>query len=625
MMNRRFAWIDDFRHAVLFWFLRLRQRQGFSTIYGLAVLVGLGAGIGSVLFYKAIMTFTHFFFGTVAGWLVGIDHFYERFLHANGHGLLLIGYMPSPRLVLLVLIPMIGAVAVSAFIRRFAPEAEGHGVPEVMEAVAKKDGVIPPHVAIVKILASALCISTGGSVGREGPSVQIGAAIGSSIGQFFRMSADRVRVLVGCGAAAGIAASFNAPIAGALFASEIILTDFAVATFSPLIISSVTAVAVARTFLGDETAFHVPTYEFTHFMELPLYALLGIIAGVISIYFIHTLYRVEDSLGELKIHPLMRAALGGTFVGVMGLYFPQLFGIGYELITNALAGKMTVLILFFLIFIKPLATGSTLGGGGSGGVFAPTLFMGAVLGDFFGQSAHSLFPALQSSPGAFALVGMAALVSGVIRAPLTGILIIFEITGSYEIILPVMLAAVTSALVAHRLEPDTIYTIKLKRRGIHIGQEGDVAVLQQIRVSEVMDIELEPIKVGTPAHQAIDLIKQSKHDLFPVVTDDHSLIGTISFQELRPVLAEPEVLLNILIVDDFVNRDFLTVNPESTLLEALHAFSVRDVSALPVVDRQNPQRLVGILRRPDVLQRYRREVLFSRSADSFSAETPEVS
>ncbi len=618
MIKKARSRTDKIRRNLIYWFLRLRRQQGLPTIYALAIVVGLAGGFGSVLFYKTIMGFRQFFFGTVAGWLTGTTDFYSFFLRTSGEGKILIiefaANVPLPlfRLGLLLLIPIFGAMFVAAFIQRFAPEAEGHGVPEVMASVARKGGIIPPHVAIVKIIASALSISTGGSVGREGPSVQIGAAIGSAFGQFFKMSSDRVKVLVGCGAAAGIAASFNAPIAGALFASEIILTDFAVSTFSPLIVSSVIAVAVSRTFLGDEPAFHdIPTYEFNHFLELPLYALLGVLAGVMAIYFIHLLYRVEDGLAKVKSHYLVRAAIGGAIVGCIGLFLPQLFGTGYELITSALAGRLFPLILLLLVIIKPLTTGATLGGGGSGGVFAPTLFMGAVLGDLFGQATQTIFPTLQSSPGVFALVGMAALVSGVIRAPLTGILIIFEITGSYEIILPLMLASVTSALVAQRLESDTIYTIKLKRRGIHVGKEGDVAILSKIKVGEVMISKFEPIKLGTPAQEVVARIKESNFDLFPVTGDEHHLIGTISFQELRSVLAEPEALLDMLIVDDFANRDFLTVTANSTLLEALHSFSVRDVSALPVVDNQKRKRLVGILRRPDVLQRYRREVLFA--------------
>ncbi|RMH71753.1 MAG: chloride channel protein [Gemmatimonadetes bacterium] len=603
---------EQLRRSIIFLFLRLRRRHGFSLIYALAILVGYFGGLGSVLLHRAILWGDHFFFGVLGQLLVGVNHFRMMFLQASEEGHLLIHVLPHYRLFFLILIPAGGIMVTALLIRRFAPEAAGHGVPEVMVAVARNGGVIPPHVALVKTIGSALTISTGGSVGHEGPSVQIGGAIGSAVGQFFRMSSNGMRVLVGCGAAAGISASFNAPIAGALFAAEIILGDFAVSTFSPVIVASVIAAATSRAYFGNSPAFEIAgMYTLNHPVELPLYIALGIVAGFASLYFIRVFYWVEDRFEALKFHYLLKAALGGSLVGLCGLVFPQLFGIGYEPITSALAGRLTPLVLLILILLKPIISAATLGGGGSGGVFAPALFMGALLGDLFGQIAHGIFPMLQAAPGAFALVGMAALVAGTMRASLTAILMIFEITGSYEIILPLMLVTVTTAMVTHQFEPYTIYTLKLAKRGIHIGQEGDVDILGRLKVAEEMITDIEPVEVETPVDQILARVKTSKFDLFPVVNASHELVGTISFQDLRPILAEPGSLTRMLIADDVMNRDVLTVTPDASLLDALHCFGVRDVNALAVVDGSPQNRLIGILRRPDVLQRYRREVLFA--------------
>ena len=336
-----------------------------------------------------------------------------------------------------ILIPVMGGIIVGPLIYYFAPEAKGHGVPEVMQAVILKSGVIRPRVAVVKALASSITIGTGGSVGREGPIIQIGASLGSAVGQFFKVSGSRMKTLVGCGAAAGIAAAFNAPIAGALFAVEIILMDFAVVQFSPIVISSVVATVISHHFEGNFAAFQVPSYELVNALELVFYSLLGVLSGVASYLFIKVLYFFEDLFDhQFKVPQYVKPAFGGLIIGGIALEFPQVMGVGYDSINNALHGNTIWYIALILIFVKILSTSITLGSGGSGGIFAPSLFIGAMLGAFFGYFVHQLFPSITASPGAYALVAMGGLVAGTTRAPITAIIIVFELTNDYNIILP---------------------------------------------------------------------------------------------------------------------------------------------------------------------------------------------
>ncbi len=389
-------------------------------------------------------------------------------LSFGGEGNYLEGIMSSPWY-WVILIPAIGGLLVGPLIYFFAPEAKGHGVPEVMQAILLRGGSIRPRVAIVKALASAITIGTGGSVGREGPIIQIGSSLGSTVGQFFKVPSSRLKTLVGCGAAAGIAAAFNAPIAGALFAVEIILMDFAVAQFSPIVISSVMATVVSHSFEGRFAAFTVPSYQYVSPYEIGFYFVLGAISGIVSYLFIKVLYFSEDFFDDkFKIPEYLKPITGGLAIGAIALIFPQVMGVGYESINAALYGKMVWYVALGLIFIKIIATSVTLGSGGSGGIFAPSLFMGAMLGAFFGYFVHTYFPDITAGPGAYALVAMGGLVAGTTRAPVTAIIIVFELTNDYNIILPLMVTVVISTILATKLSRESIYTLKLVLRNLHI-------------------------------------------------------------------------------------------------------------------------------------------------------------
>ena len=505
-------------------------------------------------------------------------------------------------------VPAVGGLIVGPMVYFWAREAKGHGVPEVMEAVAIKGGLIRKRLVVVKALASAICIGTGGAVGREGPIVQIGSAIGSTIGQMVKISADRMRTLVGCGAAAGIAATFNAPIAGAMFALEIILGDFGLATFSPIVISAVVATAVSRHFLGDFPAFVVPSYELVSVWEFVLYLILALLCAVVSIIFIKTLYGTEDFFERIKMPPYLKAALGGAIIGCAALFAPHILGVGYGSIDLALAAKLAWYLMLALIFLKIFATAITIGSGGSGGIFAPSLFIGAMAGGLFGLMVHALWPEATASPGAYSIVGMGAVVSATTHGPLTAILMLFEMTGDYKIILPLMITCIVSTLVAGQLFRESIYTLKLTRRGVDIRAGREVNTLKSMRVKEVMSTGVETISEATPLGILSERIAKSKFNSFPVLDAQNRLTGILSFSDYRDAVFD-ENLKDLIIAKDLSSSEVVTLHQDTNLYEALDAITRKDFAILPVVAANDPNQLVGVLSRRDIIGAYDKAVV----------------
>jgi CIC family chloride channel protein len=508
-----------------------------------------------------------------------------------------------------LLIPALGGAIVGPLIYRFAREAKGHGVPEVMEAVALRGGRIRPRVAAVKALASAICIGTGGSVGREGPIAQIGSALGSTVGQLFRLSDDRMRNLVACGAAGGIAATFNAPIAGAIFALEVILGQFHATYFGAVVISAVVADVVAHIFEGDLRAFAVPEYVLISPWELPLYALLGVLAALIAVGFTRALYLSEDLWDRFHFPEYLKPVLGGLLLGVVGILtpklagYPRVFGVGYATITQALVGQVALQVAVVLLVGKVLATIITLGSGGSGGVFAPSLFMGAMLGTAFGQVAHELFPAITAPPGAYALVGMAAFFSGAAHTPVTSILILFEMTGDYHIILPLMLATVISTLISRIVSRESIYTLKLTRRGVHLQQGQDIDVMQGVAVKEAMTTDVDTVPLNMTLDELAGEFARSHHHGFPVVDEAGELAGVVSIQDLERAKAKG-TLAGRTVADIATREGLLVTYPYEPMWKALRQLSRRDVGRLPVVEQEGSRHMIGVVRRSDIIRAY---------------------
>jgi len=507
-----------------------------------------------------------------------------------------------------ILIPAIGGLIVGPVVYFFAREAKGHGVPEVMYAVALKQGIIRKRIVLIKSLVSAVCIGTGGSVGREGPIVQIGSAVGSTLGQLFKVSPSRMRTLVGCGAAAGIAATFNAPIAGSIFALEIILGEFEIASFSPIIISAVSATAISRHYLGNIPAFILPQYVLHNILEFPLYALLGVFCALVALGFTLFLYRAEDFWDAIKFPEYLKAVVGGLLIGTMGLVFPQILGVGYGAIDLALMVKLSGWFMALLVVCKILATSITIGSGGSGGIFAPSLFMGAMAGGAFGTVAHYLFPSIAVSPGAYAVVGMGAVVAATTHGPLQAILIIFEMTGDYKIILPLMVTCIISCLIATRLCRESIYTFKLIRRGINIKGGKELNILRSMPVKNVMYHTVEMVPQDLHLKDFALRLPQSRSNNFVVVNDREEIAGVLTFLDYYDKLFNNEIE-DHMEVKDIMTTDVETVSIEDHLGTALEKIAAKDYSILPVVAADDPLKMVGILTRRDILEAYDQAVI----------------
>lgn len=508
-----------------------------------------------------------------------------------------------------ILFPAIGGFIVGPLVYFFAREAKGHGVPEVMEAVALRGGLIRPRVAVVKSLASAICIGSGGSVGREGPIVQIGSAIGSTIGQILKLPPRKLRTMVACGAAAGIAGTFNAPMAGVLFALEIILGEFGVSQFSPIVVSSVIATVVTHHFYGDVPAFIIPGYQFVNPLELGPYIILGIFAGLVSVAFILLLYRSEDLFDTLKFPEPLKPVLGGILIGVIALQFPNIYGVGYETIELALHNQLPWLMLLLLVFAKLIATSLTIGSGGSGGIFAPSLFLGAMAGGALGALVHSIFPNSTAMPGAYALVGMGAVVAGTTRAPITAILILFELTNNYKIILPLMIACILSTLLAARLKHGSIYTIKLLRRGVNLSRGQDINVLRTIKVSDIMSPEAETIAATTKLSDVMEMIYNSPHSNFFVTDKQKGLMGSIGFAEIRELIRDIQSLEQILLAEDIANYNVPSVHKNDQLDMVMSMFGRTHLDEIPVVTPDDDKKIIGTISRWDVIDAYQRELM----------------
>jgi CIC family chloride channel protein len=570
-----------------------------------AILIGAGTGLGAVFFI----------------WLIESA---QKVFFEGGH--LLFGGMDRWPL---IFIPAVGGLIAGPIIAFFASEAKGHGVPEVMQAIALRGGRIRPRVVVAKIAASAVCIGSGGSAGREGPIVQVGAALGSTLGQGLKLSSNRIRNLVACGAAAGIAATFNAPIAGVIFAMEVILGELHLGDLGNVIISAVTASTVARVFLGDNPAFAIPRYAMQTPWEVVLYALLGVLAAFAAVGFIKLLYWFEDLFDHWKFPDSFKPAIGGLLLGVLGFAYPlaldwgglssadaasglpistnipHVFGSGFSLIEAALLGNAPFLLLFSLVLLKPLATSFTLGSGNSGGVFAPSLFTGAALGGAFGLIVDRIFPGATAGPGAFATVGMAAVFAGAARAPFTAILIVFEMTNDYRLMVPLMAAVIFSMIVAEHLHKESIYTLKLTRRGIRLRRGRDIDVMENLTVAEAMRPAPEPIPGNIPLRMVPSLLESVRMHGLPVVKENGTLCGVVTVQDVEEAAEADENNLS-LPVTKFCSQRLVVAYPHETLHRAIERMSHRDIGRLPVVDRNSPSKLVGWISRADIIRAYER-------------------
>jgi len=577
---------------------RMRSSETAGPVV-IAVLIGMGGGLASILFRR----------------LIDLAHYCS-------YDVMGVYLSPFTGVAITVLVVALGGL-LSGLLTRLAPETKGHGVPEVMVAVAHRGGRIRPRVTALKTVAAAITIGTGGSAGREGPIVQIGAAFGSTVAQWLRLPDRRIVLSVACGAASGIAATFNAPMGGVIFALEVILSRFTALSFGLIVISAATATVVSRSLSleGDSPAFAlVQEHGMRGLIDLSLFVLLGALCALVAQAYTRFLYLVEDVSDKAKMPEYLKPMIGGALVGVLAIGTPQVMGSGYETIETALNTGMTARLFFILCLSKILATAFTVGSGGSGGIFAPALFTGAMFGGGFGMLANAWFPGHASPAGAYALVGMAAVFAGAAHAPITSIFILFEMTDDYRIIVPLMTATVVATLLSQRMSPDSIYTLKLRRRGIEIGRAHEVNIMDAVTVGEAMDECVEGVPPNMPLD---DLIKKlgSRHERgYPVIDVDGGLAGMVTMRDVEEVLIAGRNTQE-LTVADVCTRNVVVCRPDQTLNEALSQFGAHNVGRLPVIDPERPDRIVGLLDRAHIVtayaDAYRRQAELLPRADAF--------
>ena len=572
-----------------------------------AAVVGAVVGAAAVLFNLAIRAWTWVSTG-----------FTEYTTHIGSpHGVW--GWAPW---LFLLLSPALAGAVYGPLIQRFAPSAKGHGIPEVMLAVRRKGGRIPGRVAVVKIVSSALTIGSGGSAGREGPIVQVGASLGSTIASWLGMPVSRVVLLASCGSAAGIAATFHAPLAGAVFALEVILTEFTAETFGFVVLSAVSSSMVARILQGDEMVVRVASdLSFASQTDMWWVALLGLVAGMCGLGFSKLLYACEDAIDWLwartRLPQWARPAVLGLVLGAGLVAFPYMFGSGYPLEEDAIAGNFSVAFLLALMLGRALYTAFTIGMGGSGGVFAPTLFIGAMAGAAFGD----VVSPLSASPvGVFAVVGMGAAFAGAARAPMTAVLIIVEMTGQFSLILPMMLAVVIATGASRFLTRATIYTEKLRRRGDVLDDPVEGTLLGTRVASQWMTHAPEVLAASASVASALSALRRTKESALPVV-DGGRFVGLVSSLRLAELTQEGGSLDSPLSGLPLIDEAVPDGAPPTKVLEALRRTGLQ---ALPVLDNQC--RVVGWVSERDLVDRmYRdqRRAIAARAQTSWGSRLKE--
>jgi CIC family chloride channel protein len=498
-----------------------------------------------------------------------------------------------------IIVPAIGGIIVGLITKFVAGEAKGHGVPEVMESISLHGGKMRPRIVLFKALASAVSIGSGGAVGREGPIIQVGSGMGSTIGQILNLDRDQVKTLVGCGAAGGIAATFNTPIAGIIFALEIILLELKSRSFISLVISAFFATTISRIFLGSQPAFEVPAYSFVSLYEIIFYLGLGILSGITAIMLIRLVYGSEHFFEhKINIPAYLKPALGGLLVGIVGYFFPRVFGYGYDTIAAMLNQELILRTLLLLFVFKIVAFVITIGSGASGGIFSPSLFIGAALGAAYGWILNTPYPEITAPFGAYALVGMAAVFAAVSRATFAAIIIIFELTLDYNIILPLMFSCVIADLIAWSFSKDTIYTKKLSLRGINISQDMEANPLDSISVGEAMNLTYGVIG-SQSVHNAHRRFIEENFTSSCVTDENHILQGIITLKDINQIpfdkRGEP--------VRKYIYKPKGVTYPNEYLSEALYKMAKQNIDVLPVVSSEKSMKVIGQITRSKIIER----------------------
>jgi H+/Cl- antiporter ClcA len=569
-------------------FSDLAQPASFRVVFVsfLAVGIGLVAGVVAYGLYKLIGLFTNLFF---------FHRWSTDFTSVAGHHL---GIMA-------IFVPVIGGLIVGFMAKYGTPKIKGHGIPEAMEAVLVNRSRIAPRVAILKPVSAAIAIGTGGPFGAEGPIIQTGGAIGSLVGQAFHTTAVERKVLLACGAAAGMSATFNTPIAGVILAIELLLFEFKSRSFIPLVIASSLATAVHMQLLGPGPMFQVSAMNFGIPGALPFYAVLGLVCGLAAVGFSKLLYWVEDQFEKLPFDDLWWPAIGALGLGIIGYFVPRVFGVGYDTIGDILNGNLAWKLLLIIMLAKAAALVISLGSGTSGGLLAPCFMWSAAMGGLFALGGDRLFPSAHLSPGAFALVAMGAVFGAASRATFSFIIFAFEITRDYNAVLPLMLVSVIADGIAMLFMPtSSIMTEKLARRGLRVHQDYEADALTQATVGEVMEKELPVVAAKSKVGVVADLI--AKHD--PALTRHQALLLLDDSNKLAGIITRGDILRSLdkdpsgaLTVQQAGNTHLVVTYPDELVAEAAAKMLRFDIGRLPVVQRSDERTAVGYLGREAIL------------------------
>lgn len=565
----------------------------FTALNGLALLVGAVAGLAAVFFRLGIsvvenLAFQGVFAGTPKEEAV---HFLSRW---------------GP---FVVLVPLAGGLAVG-LLRRFWPGLRQHGITEVMAAVQAKGGILKGRSSWGHALVAGITTGTGGSTGREGPIGYIGAALGSSVARRLKLGARDMKILLGCGFSAGIAASFNAPLGGVFMAVELIVPEFSTHAFIPLVLATVVGVTVAHLFLGNQATFQLPPFTLASPWELIAYVALGLVCGLAAVAFIRLIAWSNAGWARIPLSDTIKPAVGGLLVGLLGLTMLavlgnyHVFGTGYATVSDILGtgpdGFVALLpLLLILLIAKPIATATTVGSGGGGGMFSVSLYQGAILGGLVGLGANALAPNLALNPAAYAVVGMGAFYAASTRATVTAIIILAELTQDYAILLPAMLAAVTADAVSVRLSQVSLYTIKLRASGILYEYDRVQSPLDFLQVKDVMSAKVESLPRTVTVGEAFNRMMDGGHTGYPVMDEAGKLAGIVTRRELSKHLhagrgKEP--------LSSIVTGLAITAFPEEQLFRARDRIYQQDIGRLLVVDPADRTKLLGILTRSDILR-----------------------
>jgi chloride channel protein, CIC family len=500
-----------------------------------------------------------------------------------------------------LLFPVVGSLGIGYLLFRYFPHARGSGVPQTKAALFAREGRITLRTVLGKFFCTSATLASGIPLGREGPSVQVGAGIASVLGRFLGLRPEKVKALLPVGAAAAIAAAFNTPLAAVLFALEEIVGDLHAPVLGSVVLASATSWVVLRLLLGNNPLFKVPQYQLVHPLEFAIYALLGIAGGLVSVAFTKLLLGMRERFLRFPQETLwLQPLAGGLLVGLMGLVVPQVLGVGYGYVGDALNGTMALRLMLVLVVLKLLAVATSYASGNAGGIFGPSLFIGAMLGGAVGTGAHHLFPAYTATPGAYALVGMGAVFAGIVRAPMTSVLMIFEMTQDYAVIVPLMIANLVSLFISSRLQRQPIYEALAVQDGIHLPTAEARQQHSHRRVAQVLRVATDSLPVDITVQEALQRVRTGRFRTW-LITDQRGVVGLISLSTLERTAAEDGTKKLSAIVDAQI---FPHVHSDQGLDLALDRMGSNHVEILPVVSRADVHKLEGIVTLRDVLDSY---------------------